>query len=64
MINDVDSDGSGSIEFPGDCFHMAEIVGDEFDWKVGFAQCDQIRVFFKVVETNFPTKVAKILGNF
>ena len=21
----------GSIEFPGDCFHMAEIVGDEFD---------------------------------
>ena len=30
MINDVDSDGSGSIEFPGDCFHMAEIVGDEF----------------------------------
>ena len=31
MINDVDSDGSGSIEFPGDCLNMAEIVGDEFD---------------------------------
>ena len=36
MINDVDSDGSGSIEFPGDCFHMAKIVCAKFDWKGGF----------------------------